>query len=104
MNIRIFDNGLEGDKLQDILTAVAGIWGTTELENNGEDIAIGNIIIGFRYDITALVGYPLGDSDWHKTMALISYADGTSEIKTFTSELTLTKQATMVVLITRNLT
>lgn len=104
MNIRIFDNGLEGDKLQDILTAVAGIWGTTELDNDGEDIAIGNIIIGFRYDVTELVGYPLGSDNWHNTMALISYSDGGSEIKTFTSWLTLTKKANMVVLITRNLT
>lgn len=103
MNIRIFDNGLEGDKLQDILTAMTGIWGVTELGNKDEDIAIGNVIIGFRYDVTELVGYPLYDTEWNITMALISYIDGTSTIKTFTSGLTLEKKATMVILITRNL-
>lgn len=102
MNIRIFDNGLDGTKVQDLLTAVAGVWGVTEV-TNGEDIAMGNIIIGFRYDTTSITGYPLGDSDWHTTMAIISYNDGTSEIKTFTDKITLSKTGKMVILITRNL-
>lgn len=102
MNVRIFDNGLDGAKLQDLLTAVAGIWGITEV-TDGEDIAIGNIILGFRYNATSIAGYPLGDTEWHTTMALISYTDGTSEIKTFTDALTLSKEGKMVILITRNL-
>ena len=102
MNIRIFDNGLDGTKVQDLLTAVAGIWGVTELDD-GEDIAIGNIIVGFRYNVTSITGYPLGDADWLTTMAIISYNDGTSEIKTFTDGITLSKTGKMVILITRNL-
>jgi hypothetical protein len=109
MNIRIFDNGLEGDKLQDVITAIAGTWGSTELDNNDEDIAIGNIIVGFRYNYSgSLAGYPYnlpdGSEGWHTTMAFISYDDGTSAIKTFTDELMITSTASMIILITRNLT
>lgn len=109
MNIRIFDNGLEGDKLQDVLTAIAGTWGNTELDNDDEDIAIGNIIVGFRYNFSgSLAGYPYNLPDgieaWHTTMAIISYADGTSANLTFTDTLMITKDASMIILITRNLT
>lgn len=109
MNIRLFDNGLDGPKLQDILTALTGIWGSTELDNSGEDIAIGSVLIGFRYNFTGVLGgYPYnlpdGTESWHQTMAIVSYADGTSEIKVFTSDINISKYATMIILITRNLT
>lgn len=107
MNIRIFDNGFDG-QLADIVTAIAGVWGTSE-EDSGEDVYLGSIIVGFRYNVNgSLSGYPYnlpdGTEAWHTTMAIISYTDNTSEIKSFTSSLAITKTAKMIILITRNLT
>lgn len=96
--IRIFDNALDGNKIADILTAIAGTWGATDLDDDGVDIAIGNITVGFRYNTRNISAYPT------VTMAIISYVDGTSDIKTISNDLTLLREASMIILITRNLT
>lgn len=104
--IRIFDNGINEGKLADMITAMAGTWGNEEL-TNGDDIMLGNIIVGFRYNVSSITGCPYnlpnGDEQWLTTMAIIAYSDGTSENKTFTETLSLSKQAKMVILITRNI-
>jgi len=104
--IRIFDNGMDEGKIKDMITALAGTWGTEEL-TNGDDIMLGNIIIGFRYNVTTVAGYPYnlpnGDEMWLTTMAIIAYSDDTSENKSFTDNLSLSKEAKMVILITRNI-
>ena len=104
--IRIFDNGINENKLPDMVTALVGTWGVDE-HNDGDDIILGNIIVGLRYNVTTMVGYPYnlpnGDEMWSQTMAIIAYDDGTSENKTFTDVLTLSKQAKMVILITRKI-
>lgn len=95
--IDIFDNGLNPEtKLADLLVAISGRWGVTQ----DDDIYLGNVIIGFRYDIAQLV--PLNTNGTiYPTLAIISYKDGTSENKYITQTTSLDKEIAMAVLIGR---
>lgn len=98
----IFDNGIVDGILPSIITALAGTWDATE-----SDVILGNITVGFRYNVSTIAGYPYdapnGAAMWLTTMAIIAYTDGTSANKVFTEELALDKQAKMVILIARNI-
>ena len=99
--IRLSDSVNTLDKLPDMLTAMVGLWGVEELPN-GDDVMVGNVIIGFRYNTNTVSGYTGHQDTWITTMAIIAYVDGTSENRSFTETLTLSKQATIIILIARS--
>lgn len=93
--ITIYDNNLDNPNvIQDIVTAISGNWG------NEDDLYLGKLVIGTKFNVTSITPVYYNNSPVD-TMAIISYLDGTSENLHIKTTTTLSKSASMVLLIGR---
>ena len=89
--------------VQDLQTALAGVWGTDESSETYTELALGSLNVHL-YQGTKDVspqGTPRGN--YVQTLAILSFMDGTSVTETLSGPKTYTKTIKMGVLIARQL-
>ena len=102
MMTKILANGLTDrtDTIPNITQALVGSWGVVE-ENKSQNIYCGRQINTYVYEGTTLKNV----SKNFKAMAIISYSDGSNEIKVLdiNSSITTDKEINMAIIIAQNI-